>query len=210
VSLASKPPTCRTRSLYVCPPSDRVAQLYPQAPGSLFVAFYGSRGYGGGILTRLRTGNRVCPSVTLCISRRRRKMANTKHVLLGVNEGICCRTHGFKSKSISFPPEENFVAVMKVYSNPVDVGDSADVSGVPDASMFTVEVCKVSLCRASSGLIRTMDQKIRMLQPTVFPRGRLASIGTSRSLRRGGGGGGIFYDAYPFKALSIVSTCSFY
>jgi hypothetical protein len=35
---------------------DRVAQLYPQAPGSLFVAFYDSQGYGGVILTRLHTG----------------------------------------------------------------------------------------------------------------------------------------------------------
>jgi hypothetical protein len=38
------------------PPSDRVAQFYPQAPGSLFVAFYDSAGYGGGILTHLHTG----------------------------------------------------------------------------------------------------------------------------------------------------------
>jgi hypothetical protein len=29
-------------------PSDRVALLYPQAPGSLFVAFYDSQGYDGG------------------------------------------------------------------------------------------------------------------------------------------------------------------
>jgi hypothetical protein len=28
----------------------------PQAQGSLFVAFYGSQGYGGGILTRLHVG----------------------------------------------------------------------------------------------------------------------------------------------------------
>jgi hypothetical protein len=28
---------------------NRVAQLYPQALGSLFVASYGSQGYGGGI-----------------------------------------------------------------------------------------------------------------------------------------------------------------
>jgi hypothetical protein len=33
-------------------PSDGVAQLYPQAQGSLFVAL-DSQGYGGGILTRL-------------------------------------------------------------------------------------------------------------------------------------------------------------
>jgi hypothetical protein len=36
-------------------PSDRVAQLHPQALSSLFVAFHD--GYGGGILTRLHTGN---------------------------------------------------------------------------------------------------------------------------------------------------------
>jgi hypothetical protein len=39
-------------------PSDRVAQLYPQAPGSLFVALYDSPIYDGGILTRLHTENR--------------------------------------------------------------------------------------------------------------------------------------------------------
>jgi hypothetical protein len=32
---------------------DRAAQLYPQALGSLFVAFYDSQSYGGDILTRL-------------------------------------------------------------------------------------------------------------------------------------------------------------
>jgi hypothetical protein len=37
-------------------PSDRVTQLYPEALGSLFVAFYGSQGYGGGILTRPHRG----------------------------------------------------------------------------------------------------------------------------------------------------------
>jgi hypothetical protein len=36
-------------------PRDRVAQLYPQTLGSLVFAFYVSRGYGGGILTRLHT-----------------------------------------------------------------------------------------------------------------------------------------------------------
>jgi hypothetical protein len=38
-------------------PSDRVGQLYPKAPGSLFVALYDSQGYGGGILTRLHMGS---------------------------------------------------------------------------------------------------------------------------------------------------------
>jgi hypothetical protein len=37
-------------------PSDRVDQLHRQALGSLFVAFYGLQGYGGGIRTRLHTG----------------------------------------------------------------------------------------------------------------------------------------------------------
>jgi hypothetical protein len=36
-----------------------VAQLYPQALGSLFVAFYDSQGYGGGILTRRHTEGTV-------------------------------------------------------------------------------------------------------------------------------------------------------
>jgi hypothetical protein len=36
-------------------PRNRVAQLYPRALGSLFVASYDSQGCGGGILTRLHT-----------------------------------------------------------------------------------------------------------------------------------------------------------
>jgi hypothetical protein len=55
VSLASIPqPGGTGRSLYV--PRDRVAQLYPQTPGSLSVASYESQGYGGGILTGLHMG----------------------------------------------------------------------------------------------------------------------------------------------------------
>jgi hypothetical protein len=37
-------------SLFISP-NNRVVQLYPQAPDSLFVTFYGSLGYRGGILT---------------------------------------------------------------------------------------------------------------------------------------------------------------
>jgi hypothetical protein len=37
-------------------PRNRVARLYPQALGSLFVASYNSQGYGGGIRPRLHTG----------------------------------------------------------------------------------------------------------------------------------------------------------
>jgi hypothetical protein len=35
---------------------NRVAQLYPQALGSIFIVSYDSQGYGGGIRTRLHTG----------------------------------------------------------------------------------------------------------------------------------------------------------
>jgi hypothetical protein len=37
-------------------PRNRVAQLYPQALDSLFVALYDSQSYGGGIRTRLHAG----------------------------------------------------------------------------------------------------------------------------------------------------------
>jgi hypothetical protein len=37
-------------------PTDRVAQFYSQVQCSLFIAFYDSQGYGGGILTFLHTG----------------------------------------------------------------------------------------------------------------------------------------------------------
>jgi hypothetical protein len=46
-------------------PRNRVAQLYFQALGSLFIAFYDSQGYDGGIETRLHRGSSLvdCPSV---------------------------------------------------------------------------------------------------------------------------------------------------
>jgi hypothetical protein len=54
-SLASNPqPGGLGFSIYV--PSDRVAQLYPHAPGSLFIISCDSKNYGGGILTLLHTG----------------------------------------------------------------------------------------------------------------------------------------------------------
>jgi hypothetical protein len=37
-------------------PNDRVVQLYPQAPGSIFVVLYASQALGGGFLTHLHTG----------------------------------------------------------------------------------------------------------------------------------------------------------
>jgi hypothetical protein len=52
VSLESKPNLEDQVSVFTSP-SDRVAQLYPQALGSYLFAFYYSQGYGGGILTLL-------------------------------------------------------------------------------------------------------------------------------------------------------------
>jgi hypothetical protein len=50
-------------------PSDRVAQLYPQAVGSIFVAYYDSQGCGGGILTPLSTRNlNLLCEVEKCLS----------------------------------------------------------------------------------------------------------------------------------------------
>jgi hypothetical protein len=37
-------------------PNERTAQLYSQAPGSLFFPFYYSQGYGASILTHLHAG----------------------------------------------------------------------------------------------------------------------------------------------------------
>jgi hypothetical protein len=48
-----QPPNLEDQIPVFMSPSDRVTQLYPQAPGSLFVAFYDSQGYSGGINTRL-------------------------------------------------------------------------------------------------------------------------------------------------------------
>jgi hypothetical protein len=49
-------PNLEDQVLVFMSPSNGVAQLYPQAPGSLFVAFQDSQGYAGGILTHRHTG----------------------------------------------------------------------------------------------------------------------------------------------------------
>jgi hypothetical protein len=48
-------------------PRNKVAQLYPRALGSLFVASYDSQSYGGGIQTRLHTGLTVDSADVLVI-----------------------------------------------------------------------------------------------------------------------------------------------
>jgi hypothetical protein len=40
---------------YISVPQQQGGLVYSQAPGSIFVAFYDSKGYDGGILTRLHT-----------------------------------------------------------------------------------------------------------------------------------------------------------
>jgi hypothetical protein len=57
-SLALRPnPNLEDQVSVFMSPSDRVAQLYPKARGSPFVAFYDSEGHGGDILTLLHTGS---------------------------------------------------------------------------------------------------------------------------------------------------------
>jgi hypothetical protein len=51
------PPSLEDQVPVFISPRKRVARLYPQALGSLLVAFYHSQGYGGGILTRLHAGS---------------------------------------------------------------------------------------------------------------------------------------------------------
>jgi hypothetical protein len=43
-------------------------QVIPQAPGFLFIAFYDTQGYGGGILTRLHTGATSLTSIPILSS----------------------------------------------------------------------------------------------------------------------------------------------
>jgi hypothetical protein len=45
-------------------PRNRVAQLYPQALGSILVTSYNLQGYGGGIVTCLPTGHRQTLTAT--------------------------------------------------------------------------------------------------------------------------------------------------
>jgi hypothetical protein len=47
--------------------SDKVAQLYPLAPGCVFVVFYDSQGYGGEILTYVHAGNPIWSLPNNCV-----------------------------------------------------------------------------------------------------------------------------------------------
>jgi hypothetical protein len=49
---------------------NRVAQLYPQALGSLFVASYELQTYGGGIRARLHTGSELSVHFVLLVTPR--------------------------------------------------------------------------------------------------------------------------------------------
>jgi hypothetical protein len=50
------PPNLESQVSVFISPRNRVAQLYPQALGSIFVASYDSQGYGGGVRTSLHAG----------------------------------------------------------------------------------------------------------------------------------------------------------
>jgi hypothetical protein len=54
--------------IYYISPRNRVAQLYPQALGSLFVASYVSQGYGGNIQPHLHTGPQLIALTVLVIT----------------------------------------------------------------------------------------------------------------------------------------------
>jgi hypothetical protein len=53
-------PNLEGQVLVFLSPMSRVARLYPQALGSPFVASYDSKGYGGGIRTRLHRDLTMC------------------------------------------------------------------------------------------------------------------------------------------------------
>jgi hypothetical protein len=55
----SQTPNQEDQIPYLCLLSDRVAQWYSQALDSLFIAFYDSQGYSGGILTCLHMEQRL-------------------------------------------------------------------------------------------------------------------------------------------------------
>jgi hypothetical protein len=65
--------------------SDRVAQLYPQAQNFLFLAFYDSQGYDGGVLNRLHTGN--CPIKKSYMQSH--FVTDDYHLLLSGNSAVC-------------------------------------------------------------------------------------------------------------------------
>jgi hypothetical protein len=66
-------------------PRNRVAQLHPQALGSLFVTSYDSLSYGGGILTRLHAGpSKNCLIWNLIRQRTAKKTASTSSSIVPV------------------------------------------------------------------------------------------------------------------------------
>jgi hypothetical protein len=63
----AQPTTWGVQVSVIISPSDKWAQLYPQALGSVFVAFYDFKSYGGGILTHLHT--ETCNNLNVIKSR---------------------------------------------------------------------------------------------------------------------------------------------
>jgi hypothetical protein len=55
-TVSSEPPNQEGQVPVFISPRNRVAQLYPRALGSLYVVFYDSQGYSGGIVTFIIPG----------------------------------------------------------------------------------------------------------------------------------------------------------
>jgi hypothetical protein len=73
---------------------NRMARLYPQALGSIFVASYDSQGCGGGTPTRLHAGPKKS-SIVASRSYRTDRVENTSSQLVhGCVLGICCLATG--------------------------------------------------------------------------------------------------------------------
>jgi hypothetical protein len=69
-------------------PRNRVAQLYPRAPGSLFVASYDFQGYGGRIRTNLHVGY---AQVKFCVHLQLKRLAVSElHGVALKMETECC------------------------------------------------------------------------------------------------------------------------
>jgi hypothetical protein len=105
-SALRRTPNLKDQSSVFLSPADRVAQLYLQAPGSLFLAFCHSQGYGGGILTRLHTAY-TRMNVPLIQSHVPSNPASSHHTN---------NTHTSLSHCITLPPQNTGVVRTCLYT----------------------------------------------------------------------------------------------
>jgi hypothetical protein len=81
-------------------PRNRVAQLYPRALDSLFVASYDSQGYGGGILTRLHASKQENLILTNLSQSRTQSYITTDGQSASPS---CCQASGTSDQFFPFP-----------------------------------------------------------------------------------------------------------